>query len=403
MKNLLAALCLAFLSLGAAAESNRTINYTGQNGESFELDTINTITRYKEEERDSTCTRQIPYEVEECGYETRYRQECNWRPGRRECRTEYDTRCRTVTRYRRQCTRTPDRRVCRNTQPTRICRNGVCRTEPGRRICDTKPGRETCRQVPYQDRECTREPRQVCNQIPGRNVCTDVPYQEYRCQMVTRYRSEDYACRRTFKVPYSFDRKVNANVEVSFAQQDMRNPMVDFIFSLTEQGQISVKALDKSSKPALISMKSTNPSDVVSDDFTSIGRNYQFEILNKEVEMAPIKKAISSVGLTKSAAYFTIGKVTNKDRLRVKLVIVRDGPFSGPKTRFNKTLTANDIKLTNSGSNTKVSVNLAKYGVELKDKKHEVSIEVSLNFENDIINLKREPFKRKQDFEIKVK
>jgi hypothetical protein len=219
--------------------------------------------------------------------------------------------------------------------------------------------------------------------------------------MVTRYRSEDYACRRTVRIPYTFDRKVNADVEVSFNEEDTRNPLIDFIFSLTEGGEVKVKALDKSSKPVLIAMKKQGQSDI-QDDFTKTTVNYSFNVLDKEIEMAPIKKTIQSVGLTKSSAYFTIGKVTKKDRLKVKLVIVRDGFFSGPKTKFNKTLTANDMTLKTSGKATQVVINLSKYGVELDDKKHEVSIEVSLNFSDDIINLKREPFTRKQNFEIDV-
>jgi hypothetical protein len=402
MKKLLIILCLSGLSMVSMAESSKTIKYQGQNGESFELNTINTVTRYNEEERNSTCTRQIPYEEQECNYETDYRQECNWQPARRECTTEYDTECRTVTRHRKECTRGPSQRVCRTTKPREVCRKGVCRIKPGREICKDKPGVKTCIKVPYQDRQCTSEPREVCDRIPGGNICTTVPYQEYRCQMVTRYASEDYACRRTFKIPYSFDRRVSADVEVSFNEEDVRSPMINFIFSLGKTGKVNVKTLNKSSKPVLIAMKRQEQSDT-QDDSTKTEASFSFNILDRGIEMAPVKKAIQSVSLSKNSAHFTIGKVTKRDRLRVKLVIIRDGLFSRPKTRFNKILTAKDMTLKTSGSLTKVTVNLAKFGVELKKKKHEVSIEVSLNFEDSIINLKRGAFKKKQDFEIKVK
>lgn len=400
MKKFFFLVALLALTIQAQATSSETVIFNGQNGDSLVLDTINTVVRYKEEERDTTCTRQIPYEEEQCGYETRYRQECRWEPGRNVCRTEYETRCRTVTRYRQECTRGPDRRVCRNTQPRQICRNGVCRTEPGRRICDTKPGERTCRQVPYQDRECTREPRRVCDYVPGRNVCDDVPYQEWVCRMVTRYRSEDYPCRRTFKVPYNFDRKVKADINISY-QDQTQGGLIDFIFNLSEDGDVSVKANDNSGRPVLIGMNKQIQADAQADE-TNTQASFSFTLFDKETELAPIKKNIQSVGLSKSAAWFTIGKVSKPERLEISLRITRKSVLGNTKTPFNKTLTSADLRLQDVNEGTKVLIDLSKYGVELKDKKHTVDIELGLSFEDSIINRTREPLKRNQSFEIKV-
>lgn len=392
MKHIFTFLALALLGLQVHAASSETLNFQGQTGDTLSLDTINTVVRYKDEERDSTCTRQIPYEAEECGYETRYCQECSWEPGRNVCRTEYETRCRTVTRYRQECTRGPDRRVCRNTPPRQICRNGNCRTEPGRRICDTKPGERTCRQVPYQDRECTREPRQVCNWEPGRNVCDQVPYREWICRTVTRYRSEDYPCRRTFKVPYNFDRKVKGDLEVSYNDQS-RGALVDFIFSLTEAGELDVRANDKSGRPVLIGMSKEVNADVQADETNTRGI-FAFTFFDKEEELAPIKKAIQSAGLTRTAAWFTIGKVSNPERISVSMVITRKTVLGNTRTPFSKTLTASDLILRNVEGGTKVQIDLSKFGVNLDDKKWDMNVEVSLNFEDSIINRTREPLKK---------
>lgn len=392
-------LLAALVSLNVSAADSKTITFNGQNGDSFELETINTVTRYREEDRDTTCTRKVPYETEECGYETRYRQECRWEPGRNECRTEYERRCRTVTRYRRECTRGPDRRVCRNTPPRQICRNGNCRTEPGRRICDTKPGEQTCRQVPYQDRECTREPRRVCDWVPGRNVCDQVPYQEWVCRMVTRYRDETYPCRRTVRIPYNFDRKVKAEVNVAY--NPTQEGLIDFIFTLGEDGDVTVKANDKSRKPLLIGLNKEIQADAQADE-TNTQASFAFSLFDKETELAPIKKAISAGGLSKTAAWFTIGKVTKPERINVKMVITRKTVFGNVRTPFNKTLTASDLRLQDNGNGTKVLVDLSKFGVELDDKKWTMNVEVSLEFEGSIINRTREPLKRSQSFEIRV-
>ena len=392
-------LLAALVSLNISANDSKTITFNGQNGDSFELETTNTVTRYREEDRDTTCTRKVPYETEECGYETRYRQECRYEPGRNVCRTEYERRCRTVTRYRRECTRGPDRRVCRNTPPRQICRNGNCRTEPGRRICDTKPGQQTCRQVPYQDRECTREPRRVCDWVPGRNVCDQVPYQEWVCRNVTRYRDETYPCRRTVRIPYNFDRKVSAEVNVAY--NPTQEGLIDFIFTLGEDGDVTVKANDKSRKPLLIGLNKEIQADAQPDE-TSTQASFAFSFFDKETELAPIKKSITAGGLTKTAAWFTIGKVTKPERIKVKMVITRNTIFGNVKTPFNKTLSAGDVRFQDVRGGTKVLVDLSKFGVELDDKKWTMNVEVGLEFEGSIINMTREPLKRSQSFEIRV-
>ncbi|MCF8058102.1 MAG: hypothetical protein K9K67_02305 [Bacteriovoracaceae bacterium] len=388
------------LCISSQAESSKTINYSGQNGDALELDIINTVTRYREEDQDSTCTRQIPYETEECGYETRYRQECRQVPGRDVCRTEYETRCRTVTRYRRECRRGPDRQVCRDTPPRQVCRNGECRTVPGRRVCDTRPGQEVCRQVPYQDRECTREPRRVCDWEPGRNVCSQVPYQEWICRMVTRYRDETYPCRRTVRIPYTFDRKVSSSVNINYVD-DAPRTNVDFEFIIDEMAEVTVRAKDNSRKPVLISMKKVT-SRVDMPDSSNSSVNFDFAFFDREKEFEPIKKAIQGMGLSSNAAWFTTGYISKPERIKVALKIVRDGPFSGAKTLFDKTLTHNQLSFQQVNGGTKLLIDLSKYGVSLKDKKHEVTVEVSLNFEDEIINRTREPLTRRQNFEIKV-
>ncbi len=399
MKYFLALLLIMGFSATQASES-QTLTFNGQPADSLTLETIDTITRYREEDRDTTCTRKVPYETEECGYETRYRQECRWQDGRNVCRTEYERVCRTVTRYRRECRQGEPRRVCRQTDPTRICRNGRCRTEPGRTVCDYKPGRQVCTQVPYQDRECTREPRRVCNWEPGRNVCSQVPYQEWVCRTVTRYRDEQYACRRTVRIPYNFDRKVKANININYNDPTQQG-LVDFILTLDKGGQVSVKGNDRSDKPVLIGMSKVSNTDLSEDEtLTTVG--LEFNLYDKETELAPVKENIRSAGLTRTGAWFTMGRITNPDRVRVGVTITRKTILGNTRTPFNKILSANELNLTRNGDGTKVLIDLSKYGVSLDDKKWTMKVDVNLTFEDNIINRTRETLSRSGQFEIRV-
>jgi len=400
MKTALIMLFMGLLSLGIHANNSEEITYQGQNGDTINLETINTVTRYREEMRDTTCTRQIPYTVEECGYETRDRQECRWEPGRNVCRTEYDRVCRSVTRYRQECRTTPGRQVCRNTPPRQICRNGRCRTEPSRRICDTKPGERICRQVPYQDRECDSVPRQVCDRVPGRNVCTDVPYQEYICRDVTRYRSEDYPCRKPVQIPYTFDRKVSAEVNISYRDKSP-GALVDFEYFLTEGGEIQVNAKDKSNKPVLISLVKDDQIDRQADS-TETRSSVELKFLDKERELSPIKKAISGVGLSESAAWFSTGVITNPKNVNIRVKITRKTILGNTRTPFEKELKATDFRITPSGDRSKLTLDLSKYGVELKSKKHKVEIKVALKLGGEILNPTRGDLSRSDRFEVRV-
>lgn len=392
---LLSLVCLS--SFGADSE---TIRFNGQEADSLSLDLVKQITRYRTEYRDSTCTRQIPYQTEECGFETRYRQECRWQPGRNECRTEYDTQCRTVTRYRRECTRSNPQRVCRNTEPRQICRNGVCRTEPSRRICNTKPGQETCRQVPYQDRQCTREPRQVCSRIPGRNVCDQVPYQDYVCRTVTRYRSETYACKEPVSIPFQVQRDVKANVEVSY--DDTTNvARAKLDFTLLQNGEVSLQIKDRSDEPTYITVDKRS-STANNDDNLETEASFDVRFLSKEEVAAPIAKGIQSVGITKNTLFFSLGRITNPSNVEITAVIKRNRLIGSDKVLLNKIFSASNLKLTNTDSGTKVTINLGDYGVELKKRKYEIFLTAEVKLDSRIVNRNREEFKVSRSVELRI-
>lgn len=401
MKQILALFLLAIISITAFGANKETIRYAGQTGDHLNLDIINTVTRYREEERDTTCTRKIPYEAEECGYETRYRQECHWEPGRNVCHTEYDRQCRTVTRYRQECYQEPGRQVCRNTPPRQVCRNNQCRTLPGRRICDSKPGRQICRQVPYQTNECRSVPRQVCRTIPGQNVCDHVPYQEWVCRTVTRYRDEQYPCRRTVQVPYSFDRKVKAELEIDYINRT-GEANLDFIFELLENGEINLKALDHSEAPVLVSLDKQVDRDV-QNDFTNTRGKYVFTLNSTDEVLAPLMKGVNNLYLGERSLSFHTGKISDPSRVKVFIKLIQDRTLSGDKVVFQKTMSASEFNLIQNSDSTKLSLNLAQFGVDLKKREHKVLINIGVELGQDILNPPRGGLNISRQFTYNVK
>jgi hypothetical protein len=246
MKKLIILLSLTLMG-AAFAERSERLTFSGQAADFLRLENELVETRYRTEEYQDMCTREVPYQDQECETVTRYRQECS---------TQYEQVCQDVTRYRRHCE--PSQRVCEPGR--RVCENipgGVdCRIENGRRICERRPDRVECREVPgqcreipgrchdvpYRDRECRSVPRQVCR---------DVPYYDQVCRTVTRYRTETYSCTRTRQVPYQH--VVRRDVaELEFAFKDIAGQAnMEFEALLTDGGEILVKAFDRSNRPVV--------------------------------------------------------------------------------------------------------------------------------------------------------
>ncbi len=379
------ALFLLLISTFASAGVEQTVHYSGQAEDFLKLDTINSVTRYRDREVDSTCTREVPYDSYECHNETRYRQECSWQPGRNVCSTQYERVCRDIRRTRRECTTQPGRQTCRMTEPTQICRNGRCRTEPARRICEDGPSRQVCNNVPYTERECNQEPRQVCTQQPGRNVCSDVPYQQNICGTVTRYRSESYACRRTISEPYIVDRKVSADFDVQY-KGAVNNADSELSFMLLESGDVVLDVQDHSPVSKLLAVKKNLNIEEKPNKTLTTG-DIQVQFFNKDKVLAPVSEGIANVDLTADSVNFSVGTISHPNKIKVFLKIVRDGAFSSAKTLVSETLSADQFTIVERPNKSRIKVDLSQFGVSLESKKYEVTIKLSLDYANDFINL----------------
>ncbi|MBK23819.1 MAG: hypothetical protein CME70_07430 [Halobacteriovorax sp.] len=384
------------------AESSKTVLYEGQQFESLELKNKKVETRYREEEVDDTCTRQIPYTVNECGYETRYRTECRTVPGYQDCRTVQDRTCRNVTRYRRECRNVGGGQTCRTVPGRRQCRtlpNGTqrCRQLPSHRVCTDKPPRRECRDVPYTDRVCTTTPRRQCDWIPSRRVCEDVPYQEHVCRDVTRYRTEEYACRRTIQVPYQVVAKLfDGKIDVQFKESNLGVSKANLNFELDSEGKVSLKVEDLSENAALILGKKKVEAEDQGDTL-AINALYKINFLDMNKILAPIKKQIGEFYLNETYLSFVMGKVLKPEGIKVSVNITRKD-----KTILSKTLEANEYKLRDHEGNTKLSLDLKQFDIDLRRREHSVTVDVEMKFNDLILNSPSPLLKNTRTVKIKA-
>ncbi|EQC43991.1 hypothetical protein [Bacteriovorax sp. Seq25_V] len=396
-------LCL-LLGLGAKAESADSFQLNGQSEETIVLDLIKSVTMYRDELQDSTCTRQEPYDTEECGYVTKYRQDCRYEPGRNVCRPYTDRICRYETRYRQECRTEPGRQQCRYEPGKTVCRTNSrgennCRTIPGRQVCDTAPGRRVCRDVPYQDYVCRNETRNRCDYEPGRNVCSSVPYQEYECKTVTRYRSIPYACKITVKVPYQVDKKVEHTVNFNIVgAKDLSDATINV--ALAENGSISLSADNHSALTLLeVDNRIVSSSEY---DFTS---QVDVNVVDRAQYEAPLKINSHGLWMSKDGDYvLTVDSFSAVNfAVEIDVVTVSDGD-----RHYKKTFNINEFKKTDAGNGkVKLSIDLKKHGFKaLKNLFGGVRIKVATTFETtplgNVLGNQKPNNSREHIFSLKV-
>lgn len=350
---------LVLLSFNQAfAKSSDSIELNGQSQDTLDLDLVKIITLYRDEQRDSTCTRQEPYTVNECGYETRYRQSCRYVPGYNDCRDVYDRVCNYETRYRKECHTEPGRNNCRYEPGRRVCRTNSqgreeCRDIPGRQVCDTTPGRQVCRDVPYQDYVCRNVSRRQCDYVPGRNVCTNEPYQEWVCKDVVRYRDIPYACKVTVKVPYQVEQKLEhkVNFEIS-GEIDLADATLNAI--LNESNEIELSATKHSDRAVLTFTK-----QVVDRQETQAISLVKLNVTDKQAYVAPLNIASHGLWMSKDGSYaLTVDNFTATNfQVEVEVEKVSDGD-----THFKRTFNISDFKKSSKDGKTKLSIELKNYG-----------------------------------------
>jgi hypothetical protein len=315
--------------------------YKGQAKETIKLKWDKMGTLYRTENRDSTCTRPIPYEVYECNNETRYRQECRTEPGYNDCQTVYDNVCRDVPRSRQECSNGPSTQSCSTSPSSENCHdipsrercrmvNGErrCTTIPGRRRCNTVPGRTTCRTIPgsrscrtvsYTERECENVSRQQCDWVSSREVCDDIPYQEEVCGNVTRYNYEEYACQEAYQVPYqAVVASFESNSTILFSGESQQD--IEFNITLNDKGESEISLVGDADDTDFVFVKSKLIEVVEQEETTTkTEQMFSFELQSRADFITSVKNSFSNISLRKStqALKFTVEKNILKDDFKI--------------------------------------------------------------------------------------
>ncbi len=414
MKTLMAlpmlVLLLAGLVSASEKSSERTFSFDGQNSENILLELVRTETRYRDRTIDTTCERQVQVgEREQCGNETRYRQECRTVPGYNNCYDVPEQDCDIVTRYRQDCRHEPGRRICRTEPGRQVCRTGpprqvcttrrngarvcatqpgeqICRTEPGRQVCDNEPGRQVCRQVPYTDRVCRTVTRRQCDWVPSRQDCQQIPYNEWVCRQVPVYETQTYACQRTVKEPYeAVAEKVNANVDFEFSGAT-KGAKASITAKVVSGGRLILTAKDNSDTPKLL-VASRNLEVDTNGAETSINGTVKVRLQNTGALLAPVKTSASDFYLGQKSLSFKLGKVENPAALKLFIKISREG-----ETELSKELKAGQYTLRDSGNKTKVDIDLGRqFGLDLsrgvfKQHIYDVRITAEVKLPSELLN-----------------
>ncbi|OUR99557.1 hypothetical protein A9Q84_00625 [Halobacteriovorax marinus] len=423
--------------------ASETFDYAGQRSEEVNLEVTKEITLHRVEYVDGTCERQVPYQEEVCGNETRYRQECRDVPGHNNCYNqsrqvcEYVTNyrqscttgpsretCRNVTRYRENCTTGPSREVCRDEPARRVCRtrNGVerCRDVPGRRHCTTKPGERTCRRVPYQDRVCRTHPgertcrsvpyqdrecrdvsERVCDWIPTRNVCDSIPYQEWVCRDVTRYRTETYACKKPINVPYQAEKKFIRNVSFKFTDEAQVGN-AKFNLSLNADSSLVVQIINNDKEISYIQSKKKTQLVSDTDEENIVNTVYKINFGHLETFLAPLRTELKSLWMNKAGKF--VLKTSGSEALKEASITIDVVKRKNGKRHFNKAFKLSEFTTADS----KLSIDLSKHGFSRlkgsfgKAVKLKTQIKISIEAPKHLVDPITQSLFVTKDFKLKV-
>ncbi|MFZ4714104.1 MAG: hypothetical protein ACOYL6_10345 [Bacteriovoracaceae bacterium] len=341
MRSMLITILFVLFAFGAFANESETFTFNGS--ETFKEVVLRSQvyrTEYRTETHNTTCYRQeLAGYRPQCHYETR--QNCYYVP-----RT-----CHIVTSQ--QCTSVPPvcRPVCHNGPQGQICKN-VC-----------SGGGTQCRPVNHQQ----------CN--GGYNQCN--PYQYQVCVDVPVYRTVPYACTETVQVPYQvFDHTVDANVKLNFAELP-QGANANEKFTVAIQKDDIVISVASSKNVLIYTEKTQNVS--VNGANKIIDANIRARFSN----LASLRETLTSISQVKienNVLAFAIGKASNL-QFKQKLKIVQKKLFKD-KTLIDRELASFEVSSFASNGQQYFSVDLKKLGLNLKEKKHIVTLSTEAILDN---------------------
>lgn len=315
----------------ANAESVRTVHYVGQSSEHVRLDQTTYETQYRDEIQYQTCQRQVPYQEQVC---------------------------QSVPRVTQQCYQTPPQQQCR--------------MEGGGVVCTIENGRRICRNEP---------PHQVCQTIPGQYVCRDVTTYENVCRYETRYRTENYSCPVTVRVPYTVPATRYAEVDLTF-ENAFGQVNADIQVSFDQMGNILLRGNDYSNQALIIARRDYFSGNDSYSNNTNVRASYNVSFLPKERVLNPIRRAPGQIQLVQSELRFVMNKSFAPQQLRLTVT------FEGQGVRESRNLNSQNFMMRDIDMmNSLVSIDLRNLGLYLPYGAYNVTLELSLDLGGEILNI----------------
>ncbi len=330
MKSVLLVLSAAF-ALSANAGSKQIIIDGLKSQYKNQLSAEVSHTEYRQEQRQSTCSRQVP---------DGSHQECRYIPGNRECHE---------TGGGRQCRYVGGGQTCGET--------------PSGRQCHDLPGHEECYDT------------------PGNRQCYDTPgYQD--CYNVIDTRTEYYSCIETINVPYTvkdadIENEIVVDVEINRSLPSGIREVIDLVQNGKE---FSLKSVQSTSKVLVIA---NSKQTEISNNGRLIRQQTQVSIklLDRAAELGAFLSPVSEISFDANGLQLTTGLITDASLLKFDLEVKRNKLLGKDEMILQRTLTQSEVTFTNTGKQTLINVDFQKLGIteKIDGKKIKLAFQIQLN------------------------
>lgn len=372
MKSFILAFCATFM-LGTTTFANQ-ITIDGQKAQYKTQTTAEvTHTEYRQEEQDSTCSRQIPIGSHQECRQVGGGQSCYDVGGGEECHDEGGGE---------ECEEVGGGQECHE-----VGGGQSCGETPSGRQCFDLPGHQECGLVPGH-RECYQTPsHRVCSQLPGHEVCTSNPSHE-ECNTVTDYKTEYYSCTETVNVPYTvkdseIENSVVVNVEIKLSLPSGLKEVIDLVQTPTALTLKSVKSTAK------VLVYATQTSKVISDNgrLKKLETVVSIKMIDRNLALGAFLSPLGELTADNNGLKITMGPVADPTTVRFDLTIKRNKLLGKDEVVIQRALTINEVAYAASGNQTIASVDFAKLGIQdkIKGKKVKISLQVQPNVSVDSV------------------
>lgn len=355
---------LTVLVFGATAKAKPLTVDGLQSHYSTQLTDEVSHTEYRQEEQQTTCSRQV---------QVGSHQECQMVGGGQDCQTVGGGQeCHTVGGGQ-ECHEVGGGQQCQTVgggQECGLTPSGYqCHDVPGHQECYLVPGHQECYQTPGHEE---------CYQTPGHEVCTDLPgHQE--CNEVPDYKTEYYSCTQTINVPYTVkDYDIVNDVSVEVAMDQKLPAQLHEVLDFTQaQDELQLKSINTTGKVLIYATKKqTEISN--NGQLKKIKSIVNLKLVDRNLALGAFLTPASDLSADSNTLKITTGSLQDASLVRFDLTINRRKLFGKDEQVFQRTLQSNEVTLTPTGQQTVISIDFKKLGIQDKISGKKVHIELQM-------------------------